>query len=87
VQIEVKLFALARELAGTGSISLELPDGATVAELRRQLAERYPALAPIVPRLLVAVDSEYATDERRIEPGQEVACLPPVSGGLTPARL
>lgn len=82
MEVQVRLFALARELAGTDRLRVELPERATVAELRRRLAERCPALGPIVHRLLIAIDSEYATDEQRIEPGREVACLPPVSGGL-----
>lgn len=81
MNVQVKLFALAREAAGADAVTVELPAGATVAELRRHLAEQFPKLAPLVTQMLVAVDAEYADDEHRLEAGAEVACIPPVSGG------
>jgi molybdopterin converting factor subunit 1 len=81
LRIELKLFALARQRMGHPTIALDLPEGATVADLRRALAEASPELAPLVAGLLIAVDSEYAGDDRPIPPGAEVAAIPPVSGG------
>ena len=77
----VKLFALAKQCAGVPEIALDLPDRATVAVLKRTLAETCPALAPLLLNLMIAVDSEYAPDDRVISPGAEVAAIPPVSGG------
>jgi molybdopterin converting factor subunit 1 len=77
----VQLFARARDLAGSERVVIELPTGATVADLRRALAERYPPLAGFVDRCAVAVDTEFADDSQLLTPGAEVALLPPVSGG------
>jgi molybdopterin converting factor small subunit len=79
--ITVKLFALARDLAGTGEVSLELPPAGRVADLKRQLSTACPGLAPLVSRLLVAVGNDYAADDKLLEAGADVACFPPVSGG------
>jgi sulfur-carrier protein len=81
VKVNVKLFARAKDLAGAESVRLDLADSANVADVRRVLAERVPALSGIAPKLLVAIGNEYATDSAVICPGSEVACFPPVSGG------
>jgi molybdopterin converting factor subunit 1 len=81
VKLDVKLFARARDLAGTGSVALELDDSAKVADVRRALAARVPALAEIAPQLLVAIGTEYAHDATPLGPTAEVVCFPPVSGG------
>ena len=79
--ITVKLFAKLRDLAGADAVTLALPDGATVADVRRALADRHPELAGLLARSAVAVDQDIAADETRVTPGAEVAVLPPVSGG------
>ncbi len=79
--LTVRLFALARDRAGRAEIELNLPLPATVADLRLILALQYPELAPLAPRVSIAVDSEYSTDATLILPGAEVALIPPVSGG------
>lgn len=81
MKLTVKLFARARDLAGVDRLVLELPEGARVADLRAGLAETCPAMAPLVPRLLVAVGTDYARDDLPLRPDAEVACFPPVSGG------
>ncbi len=81
VRLSIQLFALARDKAGRSVVPLELPDGANVADLRAALAAGVPALAPLVPVLLIAVDSEYARDEVVLRPESQVAAFPPVSGG------
>jgi sulfur-carrier protein len=81
MQIPVKLFARARDLAGAPTLDVELPNGATVADLRAAILEKSPSLRPLASSLLVAVGSEYASESTVISPGMEVACFPPVSGG------
>jgi molybdopterin converting factor subunit 1 len=81
MQIDVKLFAVAGDLAGRPSVTLDLPDGAAVGDLRRALVEQIPALASMGARLMVAVNMDYATDDRVLAERDEVACIPPVSGG------
>jgi molybdopterin converting factor subunit 1 len=79
--LEVKLFARAKEIAGTGSVEVELPQQARVADVRLALCERCPDLAPLISSLLIAVGTEYATDGETIDTECEIACFPPVSGG------
>lgn len=78
--VRVKLFASAREIAGTGSVDLRLPPSATLGQLREGLAESCPPLRGLPGRW--AVNREFAvSDDVRIHPGDEVAWIPPVSGG------
>jgi sulfur-carrier protein len=81
MNVRVQLFAVARQLAGRDAIDLSLPEGATVGELRRALAESMPALAAVLPHVMFAVNAEYADDASVIPPAASVACIPPVSGG------
>jgi|GEM_PF-272736 molybdopterin converting factor small subunit len=79
--VYVRLFARARDLAGAAVLCVELPDGATIAELRCRLAADYPALSSLLRRSALAVGDEFAADSLVLSPQQEVALLPPVSGG------
>jgi molybdopterin converting factor small subunit len=77
----VRVFALARQLAGQESLVVDLPPGATVADLRRAMAEQYPTLADLVAHALFAVNAQYAADVTPIPAAADLACIPPVSGG------
>jgi molybdopterin converting factor subunit 1 len=79
--VHVRLFARARDLAGTDVLRVELPDGATIADLRRRLAADYPALSTLLERSALAVENEFAADSLVLPVDAEVALLPPVSGG------
>lgn len=81
MRLTVQLFARARDLAGSDRVTVELPDGATVADLRQRLGEQFPALASLLPRSAIAADRDFAADDRVLAPGTEVALIPPVSGG------
>ena len=81
MKVRVRLFAVAKQVAGGESLDLELPERATIGELRRQLAARVPALAGLSGQMMFAVGARYAADDAVIPPGAEVACIPPVSGG------
>lgn len=81
MRVQLQLFAVAQQLAATPRIELELPDGATVADLRRCLGERVPALEPMLKHLAFAIGTNYAEDDTVIPPEQPLACIPPVSGG------
>jgi molybdopterin converting factor subunit 1 len=77
--LTVHLFAAAAERAGALRVHLPLPS--TVAHLRRALTDNVPSLVELLPRCAVAVNHEYATDDTPLSPGDEVAVIPPVSGG------
>jgi molybdopterin converting factor subunit 1 len=81
MNVTVKLFAAAREMAGCGEIGIELPSGATVGELRTALIVTAPALAALAQRSMVAVNEEYANDATLLGESDVVALIPPVSGG------
>lgn len=81
MKVCVRLFAAARQQVGQDRVSVELPEAATVADLRRGLAEQYPALQDRAARLLFAVDRQYATDDASLAADAEIAGFPPVSGG------
>ena len=75
-------FATALDAVGSAETEHELPDGSTIADLIERLTAAYPNLAPLWPRLAVAVDGEVAADRAApLHDGAEVALLPPVSGG------
>lgn len=79
--LRVQLFASAREALGREIVELEWSETADVAALRSALAEAHPALAPLLSRCMIAVNQEYATPDVRVAATDEVAVLPPVSGG------
>ena len=81
MKIQVKMFALARQAADSETVDLDLPEGATVGDLRSALQEAFPLLADMGERLLISVDAEYAGNDLTLTSGAEVACIPPVSGG------
>lgn len=117
MKFQVKLFAVARQLAGqpiievdataalaasqTGARSLapipsasageaaassagsatDQPPGLTIGQLRAALRSQYPVLAPTLERVVFAVNSAYAGEQTVVRPTDEIACIPPVSGG------
>jgi molybdopterin synthase catalytic subunit/molybdopterin converting factor small subunit len=81
MQITVKLFGAVREAAGAKELSLELAVGARPADIWGQLASEYPATEPLGMRLAVAVNLEVSDMDAELHDGDEVAFLPPVSGG------
>ena len=78
--VKVLLFGAAADRAGTRETVIPA-EGATLDELWPILAERYPDLSPMRDTLAFAVNGEYARRDARVSPGDEVAVLPPVSGG------
>jgi molybdenum cofactor biosynthesis protein MoaC/molybdopterin converting factor subunit 1 len=82
VFVEVRLFAILREEAGRDSLRIELPEGATVRDALDVLA-REPGLDEMLPRLPVraALNREYVPDDAPLAPDDEIALIPPVSGG------
>ncbi len=77
----VRLFAAAKQIAGSDVVTLELSDKATLAELRVALVNRFPQLGPLQQHLRFSVNAEFASDEHAVREEDEIACIPPVSGG------
>jgi molybdopterin converting factor subunit 1 len=81
VLVPVVLFARARDLHGNQVAHVSAPASPTVGQLRARLAEQVPALGPLLQVSRVAVNHDFADDSQVINPGDEVAVIPPVSGG------
>jgi MoaE-MoaD fusion protein len=81
LHVRIRLFAVQRELAGTREVAVELGDGATVEDAWRALVERHPLLAPGRPSVRFARNGDYAGADAALADGDEVAMIPPVSGG------
>jgi molybdopterin synthase catalytic subunit len=79
--VTVRLFASLHEMVGQRDVALDLPEGATIGELCRSLADRYPVVHALLPTLVCAVDEEYVTRDHVLGDGDFVAVIPPVSGG------
>lgn len=81
MQVKVKLFASVREVIGARELPWELPDGATVSDLMQAIDEAYPQAHLRKRALHVAINQKYADLDAPLKEGDEVAFLPPVSGG------
>lgn len=81
MKIRLLAFASAGDALGTGETEIELPAGSRIADLKTVLDRDHPALAPLWPRLAIAIDGRIARSDQEIPDGAEVALLPPVSGG------
>jgi MoaE-MoaD fusion protein len=87
VRVRIRLFAIQRELAGTREVPLDLPDGATVADAWDALVAAYPALGPGRSSVRFARNGAYADETTVLGEGDEVAMIPPVSGGAEGRRI
>lgn len=81
MNVTVRLFARARELAGTDRLVVHMAAESRMRDLREHLASQGPGLASLAPHLIFAVGTDYVADDTPIPLGQEVAAIPPVSGG------
>ena len=81
MRVTVRLFARLRDIAGAGEISRDAATGATVADVWRGLVDEHPGLAPYEGSMSCAVKADYARMSTAVGDGDEVAFLPPVSGG------
>ena len=79
--IRVKLFAAMRDLTGDDVAEVELPDGATVGDLRREMGKLLPLARSLLNRSGVAVNHDLAENDRVLQATDELAVIPPVSGG------
>lgn len=81
MRINVRLFAILRERAGVSQVALDLPDCATVRDAKQQLAAKFPSLGAMIDRAALAVNQTYARPDMNLNDGDELALIPPVSGG------
>jgi molybdopterin converting factor subunit 1 len=81
MRVTVRLFARLRDIAGAGELERDVPEGATAATLWAQLASEYPDFDGYRESVSTAVNAEYSRMTHPLADGDEVAFLPPVSGG------
>jgi len=82
VKVRVRFFAQQREEVGHSELEMEVAEGTTVADLVSALGRDYPAVEAASRYLVPAVNTEYVDLATVLRPGDEVALIPPVSGGL-----
>jgi molybdopterin converting factor subunit 1 len=81
MKARVRLFARLSELAGVREVEVEVGEGLSVADVYQALCKTYPALRGLNGSLRYAVNGEYAEASQPVGEGDEVALIPPVSGG------
>jgi len=81
VRVRVLFFAALREAAGTARLEIDLPEGATLDDLKAVLTRERPALAASLTRFPALVEGRVSSSEAPLEEGDEVAWIPPVAGG------
>ena len=81
MHVRIRLFARLREMAGAGELQREMPDGATASDAWGALVREFPPLADYSRNVACAVNEEYARLTAPLKDGDEIAFLPPVSGG------
>jgi len=81
MRVTVRLFARLRDIAGTGELTREAPSGANVGAIWAALVAEHPELAAYEKSISCAVNADYSRFTAAVSDGDEIAFLPPVSGG------
>jgi molybdopterin converting factor small subunit len=81
MKIRLRMFAILRERSGIAETEIELADDATVAVAMEQVGRRFGKIVDLLPRTVAAVNLSYAGPTDRLHEGDELALIPPVSGG------
>ena len=81
MKIRLRMFAVLKEVAGISEAEMELPAGATVGFAMEEIGRRFAKIAKMLPRTAAAVNRSYAGPAVQLHEGDELALIPPVSGG------
>lgn len=81
MEVKVLFFASIRELAGVKEVSVRIEEGSTTAQLKEAVAEQFPQLQTALENITMAVNQAYVLEAVALNSGDEVAFLPPISGG------
>ncbi|MFP4091048.1 MAG: molybdopterin converting factor subunit 1 [Cyclobacteriaceae bacterium] len=80
MQLNILLFGITKEIVGQQKLRLQMPEQATVPQLLEKLHQEYPQLKEL-QSLMVAVNNEYGQVQQALQESDEIALIPPVSGG------
>jgi molybdopterin converting factor subunit 1 len=80
MKIHLLAYGIAKEIIGNQSITIEFPENSTVEDVKNKLISSYPSFGKLVT-FAIAVNTEYASDKQILSENDEVAIIPPVSGG------
>jgi MoaE-MoaD fusion protein len=83
MRVQVLFFGILKDIVGKALDAIELPDDASVRDVLARYESQFPKLKESLPSLAVAVNQQYAGSDTKLRPDDEVALLPPVSGGTT----
>ncbi len=78
--LEILTFGIARDIIGSSLFSIDLTEGSSVEDLKQQILEKYPRFESL-SSLMIAVNEEYGNVDTLLKEGDEIALIPPVSGG------
>jgi molybdopterin converting factor subunit 1 len=81
MRVTIRLFARLRDIAGATELARDVAPDSTIRSVWRQLVDEFPELAAYERSISSALNADYARMEQRLNDGDEVAFLPPVSGG------
>ena len=84
--VTVRFFAGHRTIVGAGSLQRRVAAGSRISDLWQQLTDEYPQLAPYLGRMLIARNQEFCEPGTVLQDGDEIAFIPPVSGGTARER-
>ncbi len=79
--ITIRFFAILKDRTSTSHTTLQLPEGATISKATEQLMLKYPGIAPHLARIAYAINEHYSPTTTELHDGDELALIPPVSGG------
>jgi molybdopterin converting factor subunit 1 len=81
MKVKTKFFAAIREIVGTAEVELELTPGTTAGDLFQRYCQQHPPLGRYADNTMISVNLEFVPPETRLRDGDEIAFIPPVSGG------
>ena len=82
MKVKVKYFAVCREMFNRDEEEMELPDGAVLMDVLKRLEGEWPEIPEYYEVMQMSVNWEYATEQTELSDGDEVALIPPVTGGM-----
>lgn len=82
MKVRVRCFAAVREIVGASELVVDVPEGSTLNQLIHELCGQCPRLQVLTGSLLFSVNREYASTDTTLIAGDEIALIPPVSGGI-----